>query len=136
MSSKLVIENLIAVVRKQISILAQYRVLSQEEIVGDDSRRGAVERFTYLMAQATINLAEALISYKKLRKPTTLSEAFYVLDESGLISKNLSERLVKMVGFRNIIAHDYVKINYDIVYDVLQNRLVNIEEFLRSVSKL
>ena len=84
MSSKLAIENLIAVVRKQISILAQYRVLSQEEIVGDDSRRGA-ERFTYLMAQATINLAEALISYKNCVQTTLCG--FGVLDESGLLSK-------------------------------------------------
>ena len=127
MSNKTVIENLIAIVRKQISILEQYRGLAEEQIVNNDSTRGAVERFTYLMAQASIDLAEALIAYKRLRKPMTLSEAFYVLDENGLISKELSERLVKMVGYRNVIAHDYVKVNYDIVYDVLTKRYIDIE---------
>jgi uncharacterized protein YutE (UPF0331/DUF86 family) len=31
--------------------------------------------------------------------------------------------MVGMVGFRNVVAYDYEKIDYDIVYDVLQNRL-------------
>ncbi len=136
MSTKIILENLIAVVRKQISILAQYRVLTQQQIVGNDSTRGAVERFTYLGAEAPVDLAEAVIAYKKFRKPTTLSEAFYVLDENNLISKDLSERLVKMVGYRNVIAHDYVKINYDIVYDVLVNRYHDIEEFLKIAENL
>lgn len=136
MSSKPVLENLIATVWKQIGILGQYRGLTKQQIVNNDSTRGAVERFTYLMAQASIDLAEALIAYKRLRKPTTLSEAFYVLDENGLISKDLSERLVKMAGYRNVIAHDYVKINYDVVYDVLTKRYVDIEEFILVVGKL
>jgi len=38
-----------------------------------------------------------------------------------------------MAGFRNILAHDYAEINYDIVYDVLQNRLSEIEEFIQQI---
>ena len=38
-----------------------------------------------------------------------------------------------MVGFRNILAHDYAEINYDIVYDVLQNKLSDIEEFIQQI---
>ena len=41
----------------------------------------------------------------------------------------------RMAGFRNIIAHDYVDIDYDKVYDILQNRLIDIEEFLEVVNK-
>ncbi len=40
-----------------------------------------------------------------------------------------------MVDFRNIIAHDYKKIDYDIVYDVLQNKLKDIEKFVEEIEK-
>lgn len=40
-----------------------------------------------------------------------------------------------MVGFRNVIAHDYTKLDYDVVYDVLHKRLVDIDEFLNVVEK-
>ncbi|MFA6006439.1 MAG: DUF86 domain-containing protein [Candidatus Paceibacterota bacterium] len=133
MSNKIVLENMIGFVRKYLTAIARYRTLSQEEIVADETIRGAVERYLYLMAQSTIDLAEAVVAYKRLRKPTTLSETFYVLDENNVIPHDLSERLVKMVGFRNVIAHDYVKVNYDILYDVLTKRYRDIEEFVEII---
>ena len=89
----------------------------------------------YLAAQAAIDLAEAVISFKKFRKPTTLRESFDILQEEKIITINLAEKMGRMAGFRNIIAHDYVDIDYDKVYDILQNRLIDIEEFLEVVNK-
>jgi len=42
----------------------------------------------------------------------------------------------KMVGFRNALAHGYEKMNYDILYDVLQNKLDDIHVFLKEIEKL
>jgi uncharacterized protein YutE (UPF0331/DUF86 family) len=38
----------------------------------------------------------------------------------------MARKLAVMVGFRNVIAHDYDEINYDVVYDVLHNKLLDI----------
>ena len=81
-------------------------------------------------------MAEAIVSYKNWRKPETLGETFSVLAENRLISNDLADKLIRMVGFRNIIAHDYEKINYEIVLDVLQNRLSDIEGFLKIADNL
>lgn len=35
-----------------------------------------------------------------------------------------------MARFRNIIAHDYEDLDFGIIYDVLQNHLQDIEDFL------
>ncbi|MBI5664549.1 MAG: DUF86 domain-containing protein [Nitrospirae bacterium] len=131
-----VIENKISSVRKYLTILERYRTYSQKEIADDIDRRGAVERYLYLAVQATIDLAEAIIAFKNLRKPSTMSESFYILNEAEILPMDLTEQLVKMTGFRNVIAHDYEKLNYDIVYDVLQNRLVNIEGFLKAIKDI
>jgi len=131
-----VIENKISSIRKYLKILEGYKKYSRKEIEENIDIKGAVERYLYLVTQATIDLAEALISFKNFRKPTTLGENFYILNEEKIIPRDLTQKLVKMVGFRNIMAHDYEKLDYDIVYDVLQNRLADIEEFLRIVKKL
>ncbi|UCH80625.1 MAG: DUF86 domain-containing protein [Nitrospiraceae bacterium] len=41
-----------------------------------------------------------------------------------------------MTGFRNIVAHDYETLDFDIVHDVLQNRLRSIETFLKDISTI
>ena len=134
MSSLKVIENKISSILKYLKILQRYKKFSKKEIEDNLDIKGAVERYLYLAIQSTIDLAEAIISYRNFRKPTTMTEAFYILNEEELISEELTKKLVKMVGFRNIIAHDYEKIDYDIVLDVLKNKMKDAEAFIKEIS--
>ena len=136
MTNLSVIENKISSNRKYLKILKRYKVYSRQEIEENVDIRGAVERYLYLAAQASIDLAEAVIAYKGFRKPTTMSEAFYILNEEDIVSGELTEKMVRMVGFRNVMAHDYEKVNYDIVYDVLQNRLADVAEFIERIEAI
>jgi len=131
-----IVENKISSIKKYLKILENYKNYSQKEIIDDINLRGAVERYLYLACQSAIDLAESVISYKDLRKPATTKEAFSILEEEKIINKNLSENLMNMVGFRNIVAHDYEKINYDILYDVLKNKLEDIEEFAKIIKSI
>ncbi|MFH0805655.1 MAG: DUF86 domain-containing protein [Patescibacteria group bacterium] len=136
MTNSKTIENKISLVKKYIKILGDYKKYSKDEIQNDQTIKGAVERYLYLMSQATIDLAEAIISYKKFRKPISMSESFSILNEEKIISIELTNKMTKMVGFRNVVAHDYDKIDYDIVYDVLQSKLKDIEELLEILAKI
>ena len=78
-------------------------------------------------------MAESTISHRNFRKPSTLGEAFDILHEEKLIDSTLAAKMVKMAGFRNIIAHDYAKINYDKVYKILHEDLKDVEEFIVKV---
>lgn len=135
MTSIAVLENKISAIRKYLKILGRYTRYSREELEKDIDIRGAVERYLYLATQATIDLAEAVLAFRGFRKPSTMGEAFYILQEEGILSQKLTEKLVGMVGFRNVIAHDYEKVNYDIVYAVLHERLKDIEELVSMVEK-
>lgn len=135
MTNRRVIENKISSIFKYLKILEGYRGYSREEVENDVNTRGAAERYLYLVAQAAIDLADTIISFKNLRKPSTLSESFHILSEADIIPQGLMEKMIKMTGFRNAIAHDYDKLDYDIVYDVLQNRLKDIEDFVKVIKR-
>jgi len=128
-----VLENKISATQKYLRILNNYQKYSKEEILKNLDLIGATERYLYLAIQAAIDLADAFISYKNFRKPTSLKEGFEILQEEGIIQVELRDRLIKMTGFRNILAHGYEKVDYDIVYDILQNRLKDIEKFIKTV---
>lgn len=133
MSNQNVIETKISHIQKYLRLLERYKKFSQKEIEQNPDFKGALERYLYLATQATIDLGEAVIAFKEFRRPGTYTEVFYILDEEEFISKDLSEKLVNMTKFRNIVAHDYEKVDFEIVYDALKNRLVDIEEFIGAV---
>ncbi|OGM30242.1 hypothetical protein A2630_03400 [Candidatus Woesebacteria bacterium RIFCSPHIGHO2_01_FULL_44_10] len=136
MTNKFILENKISSIKKYLKILDDYKDLSREKITNDVNTKGAVERYLYLATQATIDLAEAIISYKNYRKPATFSESFTILAEEKIIDKILEEKLTKMVGFRNALAHGYEKIDYEVVYDSLQNGPKDIGGFINIVEDL
>ncbi|HEX9722339.1 MAG TPA: DUF86 domain-containing protein [Candidatus Paceibacterota bacterium] len=133
MSNIQVVESKISSIRKYLKLLERYKTYEQKEIENNPDLKGAFERYLYLAAQATIDLAEAVIAFKDFRRPTTYSDAFYVLDQEGFLAKELSEKLINMAKFRNIIAHDYEDVDFKIVYDAGQNRLVDIKQFIAVV---
>lgn len=133
MTSVAVIESKISSILKYLKILKGYQHFSEGELENDLTLRGAIERYLYLLSQAAIDLAESLIALKDLRRPTTYSEAFHILQEESLISADLTEKLINMARFRNIIAHDYEDLDFGIIYDILQNHLQDIDDFLLAI---
>jgi len=134
MSNIAVVETKISHIKKYLKLLERYKKFSQKEVEDSQDLKGALERYLYLVAQATIDLREAVIAFKDFRRPGTYIDVFYILDEEEFISGELSEKLKNMSKFRNVIAHDYEKVDFGIVYDALQNRLVDIEEFVKAAS--
>lgn len=131
-----VIENKISAARKYLKILEGFKRYSQSEIAGDITVKGALERYLYLAVQAAIDLAEAIIAYKKWRKPSTMGESFLILSEEGLIDSKFAKKLSQMVGFRNIIAHDYEEVDSSIVHGILHSDLKDIEKFIDICSRI
>lgn len=82
------------------------------------------------------DIAMYVVSCRKLGIPQEKREAFELLEKNGLISKEMSNNMKKMIGFRNIAVHDYKKIDEEIIKDVIENHLDDLLEFARAILKL
>ena len=133
MTSLHVIENKIAYVKKYVALLRSYKERTIEDLQNDATLRGAIERYLYLAAQASIDLAEATIAYRGYRKPTTYREDFEILIENSVIGNALGEKLIKMVAFRNRLAHAYDSIDYGVIVSTLNNSLVDLDDFVAAI---
>ena len=130
MSTIEVIENKISYIQKHLIVVRAYRVATADDLKKDPMLHGAVERELYVLAQAVIDLAEAVIAFKHLRKPATMREAFDILQEADILPKEFVSRFIGIVGFRNALAHDYEELRLEVVVDIAQNKLSEIEEFI------
>ena len=61
--------------------------------------------------------------------PETGAESFEILAEAGLLSQELGALLASMVGFRNILVHDYTRLDPAIVTRVLRKDLGDLARF-------
>ena len=63
MSSLEIIENKISYIQKHLATAKKYQSYTLKDLEQNDLIRGAVERELYIIAQAVIDLAEAVIAY-------------------------------------------------------------------------
>ncbi|MBM7867423.1 DUF86 domain-containing protein [Heliobacterium gestii] len=62
-------------------------------------------------------------------------DIFAVLAESGVIAETHLANLKKMAQFRNLLVHDYARIDPEIIYAVLYNGLNDIEMFFTEIKE-
>jgi uncharacterized protein YutE (UPF0331/DUF86 family) len=85
-------------------------------------------------AQAAMDLAAHVVSTEGYGLPTSVSEAFTLLAQHGVVPIDLADRLRKMVGFRNIAIHNYQTIDPHIVQSIVQTRLDDLRTFAATVA--
>ena len=85
--------------------------------------------------QNCIDIAAHIISEEGFGVPGSTNEMFYLLEENGYLDTDLTEKMVKAVGFRNLIVHEYGKVELKQVFAVAQNNIEDLNEYLRSIFK-
>jgi len=128
-----VLKNKLSEIQKYLVVLKDYQNKSKEDLAQDQTLKGAVERYLYLLCQSTIDFAEAIISYLNLRKPSTYAEVFEILKEGNIISQNIVLQMKKMTGFRNILTHAYGEINLDLLLEVLKKDIKDFSTFIQEI---
>ncbi|SDW77166.1 type VII toxin-antitoxin system HepT family RNase toxin [Nitrosomonas communis] len=80
-------------------------------------------------AELTIDIANHLVKIRKLGLPRDSRESFTLLAQAGIIDETMMRKLQGMVGFRNILVHEYQELNMQILVDVIEHRTQDLLEF-------
>ena len=121
-------------VRNNLSRLRKREKISLKSFKEDLDIQDIVLHNLQLTIQGCIDIGSHIISDEGWGIVGSLSEIFYILREKGVINSELAEKMISMTGFRNILIHEYDEVNLNIVHDILQNHLIDTDEFLFSVA--
>jgi uncharacterized protein YutE (UPF0331/DUF86 family) len=86
-----------------------------------------------MAVQNCIDIAAHVISDDELGVAGSTNEMFYILQENGYLTPALTEKMVAAVGFRNLVIHEYGKIDLSKVYHVAQDDIDDLEEYLKAI---
>lgn len=110
----------------------------REEHAGDEAhlrddmtRQDSILLNLQRACEASIDLAMHLVRTHRLGIPQESRDAFRLLLEAGHLDRELGERLMRMVGFRNIAVHNYRELDLDIVQSIITERLGDFLELAR-----
>lgn len=79
--------------------------------------------------EQAIDLANHVIHTYKMGIPTASTESFDLLQAKRVIDVALSEKLKQMVHFRNIVIHQYQRMDIEIVTSVIVSGLDDLVQF-------
>lgn len=83
--------------------------------------------------EAAIDLSNALVRARRLGIPADARQSFALLEQAKLIPSDMSLRLQRMVGFRNIAVHQYQDLNLEIAAAVIRDGLEDLLLFAEAV---
>ena len=99
--------------------IAPYSQLSLKKFLDDPVAQDIVEYNLFQIVNHLIDMVQHIVVDEGYGLPDTAYEAAEILQEKRIFKKGDAEAFKKMIGFRNVIGHDYISINKSTVYAVL-----------------
>jgi len=83
--------------------------------------------------QLCVDIANHILSSLDDAPAMSMAESFERLSEKRIIPNGLAQNLKKAVGFRNLSVHAYDKIDWQLVWNILEGDLSDLVRFLECV---
>ncbi|MDI6774072.1 MAG: DUF86 domain-containing protein [Verrucomicrobiota bacterium] len=127
------IEKLIGSIRESLSILGELARLPEGEFIRDVHKQGSAKYSFIAGIEASIDIANHVISRKGFRCPEDYADTFKVLGESGILDPEFAVELGKMARFRNRLVHRYWDLDAKEIWGILQSRLGDFEKYVSRI---
>lgn len=127
--NEIILSKKISIERCIQQINQYYALASDLPFDSDYLKQDAIAMNLQRACELSIDIANHLIRTKKLGLPQDSKETFTLLQRAGLIDAPMMESLHGMVGFRNILVHEYRRLDLNILVDVIEHRLGELLDF-------
>jgi uncharacterized protein YutE (UPF0331/DUF86 family) len=106
-----------------LAILDRLRGYGEQEFIADPERYGSAERFLQVAIESLLDMGSHVIADEGGGSVNQSRDIPAYFRKCGWIDAALERKWIDMIGFRNVLVHEYTEVDLHIVYDVLQNRL-------------
>ena len=124
-----------ASVRVHLDRIAAKAGTDLQVFMSDRDRQDVVSFNLHLAIENCIDIAAHIISENGWGVPGSASEMFYLLEDRGILDPELTERMIKAVGLRNLIVHEYGKIDLSLLFATVRNNLNDLNSYLSNIFK-
>lgn len=121
--------------RRRVSQLEELRDIEETKFIVNDLTYDAAERRLQIAIQSCIDIASHIVAQKTFEVPKDTTEVFLILAKHNILPFDFAESIKKMAGQRNILIHEYLEIERQIIYETIQTKLPDLLKFASHIQK-
>ncbi len=136
MIDKELIKNKINFIQKELDRLGGFKDLSFEEIISDYFKHTVVERILERIINDAIDINQHIIAeLKESGVPNDYKETFEELVNLKVFDKDFAMDVSQSVGLRNILVHNYRKLDEKLFYKSIKSCLSDYTKYCDYILK-
>jgi uncharacterized protein YutE (UPF0331/DUF86 family) len=121
--------------KSHLNRVLEKRNVNLDSFIKDIDRQEIILFNIQAAVQNCIDIAAHIISEESFGVPGSTTEMLYLLEKNGYLDNDLTQKMVKAVGFRNLIVHEYGKIELEQVFEIAQDDINDLNEYLKAIIK-
>lgn len=114
----------------ELEDLQKYKNIDFKTYESDRKTRRDVERIIENIVNACLDIGKILLAGEKFEVPQTYREVFIKLSEAKIITKKTGENLADFTKLRNILAHQYLDLKWEMIDKFISQGIETTEKFL------
>jgi len=119
---------------KHLEKISPLSELAYQEFLNDATAQDIVEYNLFQIINHLITITQHIVVDEDYGFPQTSYEASQILFDKELLDSDDLDIMKKMIGFRNIIGHNYLNINKEVVYFILTKGRDDIKRILSKIT--
>ncbi len=116
-----------------LDYLRDLQKVNRKSFLSDYHQFGLAEHYLHLSIEVVLDVAKLVIITYAFPRPEENRDVLRVLREKRAISQGLYDQMASISGFRNILIHEYEKVDKERVYEYLQQDIVQFIEFRKQI---
>lgn len=104
-----------------------------ERLRRDRMLRHAVERILWQLVEVAVAVNSHVAATLLGESPKDYRSSFTLAEAAGLVDADLADRLRRSVGLRNVLTHEYVDVDLEIVAVAVRSAVTDYGAYVRGV---
>ncbi len=115
--------------------LEDSRNISWDEFHSSIGKQWMICHGIQLSIQSLIDVGNHILSALGENQIEDYSDIIDKLGERNILPSEFAQSIRGMVGLRNILVHEYARLDIKIIYDILQNKLEDFYKFTKHINQ-
>lgn len=112
----------------------RFREVTLSDLREDRQKTWALRYGMLESIQAVLDIACAVVGRYNLGSPESYADSCRVLHRQGILEAEVADRLVQSMGMRNVLVHEYLDVEDELVLNALERRS-DFRAFVRSLRR-